>query len=518
MNWKRIIPAAVAVSLVAGSLAGCGNKTTQSEQGNHLTYWKPFYAHYTQLVSNYGETPFYQEVQKRTNTELEFIHPAPGQEAEAFNLLMVSRDLPDIIDYSDGFKKVYKGGTDAAVKDGVILDLTDIIKEKAPNYSKVLASNPEWEKAAKTDSGKNTLFANIVKDKSMQFWQGLQIRMDYLEKINEERPETIDEWETVLTKFKTQLNLEFPLTLLDLASAQNGFGAAYGWRMDTFLKNGAVHYAATEPSYKDFLTLMNKWVNNGLLDPDFSTHDKKTFDSKVASGKAGAYLQSVGGGMGPFITSTKENNSEAKLGGVKYPVLVKGQEPIFGYFQNVCDSEMGTAITTACKNLDAAVRLLDYPYSEEGEMLYNFGTEGVSYEMVDGYPKYTELVTNNPDGLTMQQALVMYSVSSLGAPLHDPRYFEQFQQTPEQKEAVKMWVLSDTSWFMPPVTLSEEETAKVAAKKSEVETYIKEMSVKFIMGVEPLENFETYLETAKKMGVDEIVAAYQAAYERYQNR
>ena len=96
MNWKRIIPAAVAVSLVVGSLAGCGNKTTQSEQGNHLTYWKPFYAHYTQLVSNYGETPFYQEVQKRTNTELEFIHPAPGQEAEAFNLLMVSRDLPDI--------------------------------------------------------------------------------------------------------------------------------------------------------------------------------------------------------------------------------------------------------------------------------------------------------------------------------------------------------------------------------------------------------------------------------------
>ena len=41
--------------------------------------------------------------------------------------------------------------------------------------------------------------------------------------------------------------------------------------------------------------------------------------------------------------------------------------------------------------------MLDYLYSEEGIMLTNYGIEGVSYELVNGEPVYTELLTNNPE-------------------------------------------------------------------------------------------------------------------------
>ena len=61
-----------------------------------------------------------------------------------------------------------------------------------------------------------------------------------------------------------------------------------------------------------------------------------------------------------------------------------------------------------CRLVSRGQRLLDYAYSDEGHMFYNFGTEGVSYTMVDDYPTYTEEVTSNPDGLSMQDAMSKY--------------------------------------------------------------------------------------------------------------
>ena len=96
------------------------------------------------------------------------------------------------------------------------------------------------------------------------------------------------------------------------------------------------------------------------------------------------------------------------------------------------------------KTKRAAAKFLDYGYSEEGHMLYNFGIEGVSYEMVDGYPKYTELITNNPDNLTMQHAMGRYMASAYGGPfIQDKRYYEQYLPYEEQKEAVSLLVATD---------------------------------------------------------------------------
>lgn len=35
---------------------------------------------------------------------------------------------------------------------------------------------------------------------------------------------------------------------------------------------------------------------------------------------------------------------------------------------------------------------LDYGYTEAGDVLYNFGKEGVSFDMVDGYPTFNDLM------------------------------------------------------------------------------------------------------------------------------
>ncbi len=47
-------------------------------------------------------------------------------------------------------------------------------------------------------------------------------------------------------------------------------------------------------------------------------------------------------------------------------------------------------------NVELAMKMLEYAYSEEGHMFFNFGTEGVSYTMEDGYPKFIDLLMKNP--------------------------------------------------------------------------------------------------------------------------
>src|SRR5690606_30209797 len=110
------------------------------------------------------------------------------------------------------------------------------------------------------------------------------------------------------------------------------------------------------------------------------------------------------------------------------------------------------AITTSAKNPEEIVKWLDFAYSEEGHMLFNFGIEGVTYEMIDGYPTYTKEITDNPDGLPMTQALGKYVRASYSGPfIQDKGYIEQYANLPEQQEAITLWSESaENDIKMPP--------------------------------------------------------------------
>ena len=44
------------------------------------------------------------------------------------------------------------------------------------------------------------------------------------------------------------------------------------------------------------------------------------------------------------------------------------------------------------------------------------------------------------------------------------------------------------------------------------------MMLKFITGIESLDNFDSYVETLNSMGLTQLTEVYQAAYSRYQAR
>ena len=64
------------------------------------------------------------------------------------------------------------------------------------------------------------------------------------------------------------------------------------------------------------------------------------------------------------------------------------------------------------------------------------------------------------------------------------------------------------------LTFTEDQQYIIENKWSEIDTYVKRMQVEFITGVTDIaENWDNYCETLKKMGIDEVVAVYQEAYD-----
>ena len=107
------------------------------------------------------------------------------------------------------------------------------------------------------------------------------------------------------------------------------------------------------------------------------------------------------------------------------------------------------------------MRLLDYNYGPEGNVLMNFGIEGISYKMVNGKPTYTEAIMNSP-AITQEMSKYMRGHTN-GPFVQDPGYIQQYYNLPQQQQAQNEWMKTDAvKYQLPPVTPTVDEVAEVA--------------------------------------------------------
>ena len=67
------------------------------------------------------------------------------------------------------------------------------------------------------------------------------------------------------------------------------------------------------------------------------------------------------------------------------------------------------------------------------------------------------------------------------------------------------------------VTVEPATVAKLA-EIDNISNYINEMTYKFITGAEPLTNFDTYMDTLQKMGIENLIQLHQEAYDSFMSR
>lgn len=504
-------------TLIAAMLAvsGCSEETSKGISNGdkiHLTYWSGLTSYASTVVNNMAETPLYKKVMELTGTDIEFIHPPQGQAAEKFNILIASDELPDIIQYN---WQNYAGGPQKAINDKVIIDINEY-KDIAENINKYFLQNDDVRRMSITDSGAMFAFPCIRGDADLEVTSGLIIRKDWLDELNLEMPETVEEWEHVLREFKAKKDAKAPLSIsLSNMRASHLFSGAFGVGIGYYIDDGKVKYGMLEEGFKDFLALMNRWYKEGLLDADFTTLDSKMIDSNILNGMSGAIHGSLGSGIGRYMSAAQDSSFE--LAGAPFPAKEKGSLPEFGYRQPPVAAGNAAAVSVDCKQKEKAVELLDFGYSSEGIMLYNFGIENESYTMDGDYPKYTDNITHNPEGLAMTVALSEYTLAYDSGPfIQDRRYLEQYAGLPQQQSAWVTWKQTNMQEHVVPyLYVKEEETGELANLNNSIDTYADEMIIKFIMGTEPLENYDAVIGQLKARGIERVLEMKQAAYTRY---
>ena len=468
------------------------------------------------MTTDWNDNEFYQEMERRTGVHLEMEMVSSADYQTNFNLMIASGTLADLIYVGASY---YAEGVDAAIDDGYFLDLTDLVDEYMPNYQKVRTSDIQYELLSTTDSGRLGAVYELRQSKQGP-WLGLWIRQDWLDDLGLDTPVTFDDYHEVLTAFKNEKGATAPL-ILNFSGSDGEFGTMSGglnvlnsWQLD---ETGKVNFGPYMDAWKEYVTIMNQWYNEGLIDPDFMATDERTADmAKVVTGASGLFAALY---TMPSVYEAASEDSNMNLAPVNPPVKNEGDEIHIRLRDSYTSGN--TAISADCENPEVAMRWLDYLFTEEGALLANYGVEGDTFEFDEnGDPVYTDKIVNNENGWTMTQTMASYLCPSAGI-ANWSDWTRELAGVPEKDQACyDVWSEADDTWRLPSsVSLTQEESTERAALYADISTIVKEQTAQFISGALDIEsNWDAYIASLESSGIERAIEITQAAYDRYVGR
>ncbi|MBR3761392.1 MAG: extracellular solute-binding protein [Lachnospiraceae bacterium] len=544
LKVKKILCSIIAGTLIAGMLGGCGaeeqkesavsknTEATESQsteaietteelklgypiEGNvELTITMMDEANVSTNYKNLAETPFGKAWQEQTGITLKHEYLA---DKDAMNLLFASGELPDIIMYN--FNN-YSGGIAAAVRDGIVLPITDYV-EYAPDLMAALESSDGAMKGNMTDDGEIIGFPFIRLDERLCTSRGLIIREDWLEDVNMEIPQTPEDLYNVLKAFKGIEGVTYPFAagygnLLNYGIGEGAITSPFGLPCGNFYQiDGKVHYGFAEPELKDVLVYLHKLYEEELLDPNMQSLSANLISAAMTGGTGGLTFGATSK-IGEYLKAMAEVDPTYSVTGVGSLVAKEGDTAMSSHYTGAL-AGVYAVITPDCKNVEAAVRFLNYGYTEAGDILMNWGIEGESYEVVNGEKQWTDWVNNNPDGWTAGMAKSAYSRGASNGPM-----VQEYRKkdTPQQEDATTRWANSNAAdYVLPSLSIPGEDASEYSKISGDITTYYQEMIVKYITGEESLDTFESaYLATLEKMGVKRMIEIQQKALDAYNAR
>jgi putative aldouronate transport system substrate-binding protein len=492
-----------------------------TEDDISFTMWHDFVPPLADYMDGMQDNLVYQTMEERTGVHMEITSVNKDQSATAVALLVASGDYPDIW---DGFSTYYTSSIDSAIEAEIIVDLAEY-KDLLPNYFTLVDGNEEYAKETYTDSGAMGLAYTLNEKQVME--SGLVVRQDWLDALNLDTPVTYDDFTEVLTAMHDAYGATFWTTYLGddcIKSISAGFGiTAYNVGSETYFEqiDGEVVFSPLQEGYLEYVTLMNDWYNAGILYPDFvSGTGTTTCDADLMGSGKISMVATPAGPVDQFYSAT--DDPDFNLAAVSRPVKNVGDQVHQGSTV-VMTSDNGFSVSTAVdpssEEFEILMKWLDYWYTDEGSLLANYGVEGVTFEYEDGTPVFTDLMTNNPDGIAFTLCMNRY-VLFVGSFKNDNTR-SQVNYTEKQAELVDVWTQNpgDGSYVYPTaVSLTTEESDAFTASYSDIATYVSSETLGFITGSVPLSDYDSFCDNIRAMGIDELIDIYQAALDRYNAR
>ncbi|MCL2833098.1 MAG: extracellular solute-binding protein [Treponema sp.] len=473
-----------------------------------LRYWTILNAAASKFIQSYAENTAYQEMEKRTGIKIQWIHPASGMEREQFNLLMASGDLPDIIACAD----YYKGGEFQGLYDGLFTDLTNLIPQYAPDYMKFIKDDPEFYREVSDDAGK-ICAVYAYKPMGDPPFTRVVLRQDILDQINSDIPKLISDYDAMFPKMAAA-------GIVPFMPSRNGYIKMFVGAFDVIPGlykdlSGKLQFGQVQPGFRQYLEMMNRWYAAGYISKDFTSLDVNQANALFDARKIGMQI-------GPIVANYNRGDTLGyKVTSAPYPRVTPGQQlhhndvdiwPLTGK-----DTRMAV-IASSSKNQEAALRWLNYGWTPDGIDLMNWGVEGLNYNVIDGKKVYNDLMLHNPKFGTEEASYIYKMHFAPKYVILDTICHANLLISPASLASRFLWADDpnvDTVLNIPPYQLNMSEQNLRTKVLSEINTYVDEMTLKFITGAEPLSRWDAYVATVNTMGLPDLLKSEQTAYDRY---
>jgi putative aldouronate transport system substrate-binding protein len=454
----------------------------------------------------------YQELMKRTNTNLEVQH---SDDAGQLNLLMASGDLPDIIVMGLNYSQY--------LNTGYIKPLDDLLERYGQNILK-RGSEQAWK--LMTIQGKkyampyeNTiikLLASVRSDWLKNLGIDLSKNKDY--GTFGGKYVTLEEYKNIVTQFtrndpdKNGKNDTYgiggPGDKLSNGSWGNIYGAFGGIPGHTYISNNKATPWIVTDQYRAGLVYINSLWKEGAIDPEVYLMNRDQARQKLINGVSGALIGCWWSLPQVLVRDGLQKvNPEADF----IPLFLTSNDgKTMGYPDNGLISNT-IVITSTSKVPEKAMEFLNYLHTDEGYYLVRWGVEGVDYTMTNSYPYRTDA------GQEKSGKAVIDALYPLINQLPNQDYEATRPVTAPLEIIYQKWDIiarnnnqphySDAFYGLPAPRANDEYGV-------DVNNWIEQSSMAFITGETPLNdaNWNNYINTWKRMGGVKILQGYIDAY------
>lgn len=480
------------------------------------------------------DKPLVKQMNEAMNVDVEWECVTSDMLTERKNLLFATQDLPDAFMGAElkDFEILTYG------MDGMLLPLNDLINEEnTPNLMKVLEKRPEALATVTMPDG-NIYTLPSFGEMGFTYTDGngyqigsipqfTVINTEWLDALGLEMPATLDELHDVLVAFRDQdpngngKQDEIPMSFImkdwhwcaNLTTLFSGFGFTDYNEFHRGLVDDTVVYNPARDEFRDAIAYFHEWYAEGLFDMEALTQDASQY---IAKGKnEDMILGSYVWWEIPEVVGYDRADSYAYL-----PPLAGPDGTL-----NLRLSETGTvgrdtfAITSACENPEMLLKWVDQMYDPLMSMQAIYGPIGDFFE---AEPDANGVYVNKTpaEGTTEGEMKEIMQLRGPVAQLNEDYgtiYYMEDRAQERLNDLENFWfpyVTDFTSY--PKVVFTMEEAEDINDVVSDLRSYSREMIATWLMNGGVEEQWDSYLAQLENIGLQQVLDAWQAAYDRFQ--
>ena len=378
MKIRKMWGAFLMTLTAAGLLSGCQQEASVSEDDVvELTFYN------ADGQDDPWTDPVAEVLTEKTGVRLKTEYPVAADD-QTVALMIAAQDYPDMI-YA-------KGDANSLIDAGALIDMTDLIEEYGPNIKKMYGDEFEKLRYSEEDPSIYQLSSYAVGGTFLENSGTAQIQWAVLKENNYEIPDTLEKFEKMIKDYMAAhptTGEGMPTIGLSLSAADWHWmitlGNPSGYIAEGAPDNGQwlidedynAMYKFRSDKVREYYRWLNRMYHEGVLDPEFATQTYEDYIAKIASGRVVALTDTdwdYSDGEKILIADGKLDKTYAGL-----PLAMDENTKAPSLMYQGLPTGQGVGITTSCKDPVAAIKFLDYLCSDEGQVLVNWGIEGVNY-------------------------------------------------------------------------------------------------------------------------------------------